>query len=673
MGSSEAAGVKALRGLIALVKRDAPAAHKAISAATQAAQRNIRHSTRLEWAETYLSSMLDRKAINASGARISATRRGLLSSPSQRPLFVLLDHKSSDYTHSSKLLDDYLWTLAVLRHLMSVATLDLKSVGLHPLLSRLKSWRSPKEESIRAAADLVVLDRDSLWAVDYLNEKRTIWAVLGGRILRRAFGIVPTLPLSEGVEAIIVDLELEPIELELTAIEWLRRFQPIGCRDQATAERLLNRGIEAFVSTSLVATLPVIDAEEASGVTWVANKGKIDVRLRTAPIGHALLWVLDAIEEQSKKSVLRTITSGWSQSRDPERLPVDEREQPLRDQAEVGTAVRGAKAADISAWLIKCLSAAASGLSGEQVRIRWRQLTLPAVRRAQADLEAQRTYLRRPTYKALQRVRRGILARGVTIAFSLDRNYLDHLPTVLSSIRQHTSAILNLVFLTRGLTAKEVSSAAALAQAAHIRVIPMDSYLSDLVVEQGPGKTTSVLDRLFLSELLPEVDRLVYLDLDLILLGDVAELATFEPSARGIAARPTPNVNWLTLDQAFELRCSTLAHNQATRLRSLVAATTDLTAPYFNAGVLVLSLDRLRKRHFVTKALRLVKEFGLNDQDVMNLYAGGDFTPLPEAWNANPYYELVDDAKVVHWAGSNKPWLDRPILAKYLWQKYVTS
>jgi lipopolysaccharide biosynthesis glycosyltransferase len=293
------------------------------------------------------------------------------------------------------------------------------------------------------------------------------------------------------------------------------------------------------------------------------------------------------------------------------------------------------------------------------------------VERAQDGLAGERTYLRRPSHLLLRRTRHDALPETVTLAFSLDRNYLLHLPTVLHSIRTHTGAALSLVFLTRGLSDKEVAAAAGVARPSDVRVFPMESYFSDIDIQQGPGKTTSVLDRLFFPELLPKVDRLVYLDLDLVVRGDVAELASFEPSARGIAARPTPNVTWATAARAFELRSMDLDPLRARRLRGLAAAATDLAAPYFNAGVLVLSLERLRQRRFIPKALRVMREFGLNDQDTMNLFAGGDFTRLPWYWNANPHFEFVDDAKLIHWAGVNKPWLEKPVLAKRFWMHYV--
>jgi lipopolysaccharide biosynthesis glycosyltransferase len=254
---------------------------------------------------------------------------------------------------------------------------------------------------------------------------------------------------------------------------------------------------------------------------------------------------------------------------------------------------------------------------------------------------------------------------------TFDRNYLPHAPVVLRSVRANTRADIRLVLLTRGLSAADLAPVVAAARPSDVRHFAMDGRLDGVPIAFSPGLTVSGLDHLFLPDLLPEVDRAVYLDVDLVVRGDLAELAAFEPSARGVAARPAPTATWATLDRAFERKALEVGRDRAARLRSLAAAATDLTAPYFNAGVLVLSLQRMRARNFVAKATRAIREFGFRDQDALNLICGGDFAPLPWYWNANPSVEFVDEAKIVHWTGANKPWRDAPVLAKTYWTRFA--
>ena len=604
-------GIDALRGLHALMTGDAAAALDAFAAAGRTPGDTAR-VRRLAWAETWLRALVGRAPV--------------ISTP-KLPLLVLLDHKSPDFLRASTRVDDYLASLAVLRLLASATTFHSAPAGLDAVIARLRQRWPLREIAHRPPAELAILDRDSLWAADLLYPGRTLWAVLGGRLFARAFGLVAVAPASPTFHAIVVDLDLPAGDIDAGAIAWLRRFQPIGCRDQATAQTLLNQGVEAFISGSLLSTLGVLTR---GGLPSDSE----DVALRTDPLGAALIRALDA----------------WESA-------------PILDEAPDD-------AVPLAAWLQEVVALAASGASASIVNERWRNLTQAAVQRAQGELAGHAVYQRRPAAPPARRTRHRAPAAAVTLAFSLDRAYLRHVPTVLQSIRAHSRADLDLVFLTRGLDDGEVTAAAAIAQPGAVREIAMDRLPPDGGVPRGSGKGALVLDRLFLPRLLPGLDRLVYLDLDLIVRGDVAELASFEPSARGIAARPTPNVAWATVARAFALRAQDPAQLRHGRdVRGLAAAASDLSAPYFNAGVLVLSLARMRQRQFVAKALRAVREFHLNDQDVLNLYAGGDFTPLPWEWNANPYFEFVDAAQIIHWAGDNKPWEERPVLAKRFWRQ----
>ena len=76
----------------------------------------------------------------------------------------------------------------------------------------------------------------------------------------------------------------------------------------------------------------------------------------------------------------------------------------------------------------------------------------------------------------------------------------------------------------------------------------------------------------------------------------------------------------------------------------------------FNAGIMVLNLARMRADDFCRHYLPYVERFGFNDQAVLNAYAGDDRVPLDAAWNTYPKFELIENAKILHWLGPMKPW-----------------
>lgn len=104
---------------------------------------------------------------------------------------------------------------------------------------------------------------------------------------------------------------------------------------------------------------------------------------------------------------------------------------------------------------------------------------------------------------------------------------------------------------------------------------------------------------------------------------------------------------------------------------------------YFNAGVMLFDIDRCAATGLFTKATRFLNEhpdqLQLWDQDALNVAADDDWHRLDPAWNvfatspltelpdfvhnaeAGPLEDLLADeahAKILHFAGPNKPWQD---------------
>ncbi len=146
--------------------------------------------------------------------------------------------------------------------------------------------------------------------------------------------------------------------------------------------------------------------------------------------------------------------------------------------------------------------------------------------------------------------------------------------------------------------------------------------------------------KLFLPQILPEIDQLLYLDLDIWINKDITELLLYKPT------RP--------IGAVLELGSNgrKLFGNQAVN--------------YFNAGVLRISLNRLREKDFTKKAVELIRSgrnYTFQDQDIFNLILKGNFDSLPITYNI--FNDLVDtknthinftNPTIVHFNGPNKPW-----------------
>jgi len=154
--------------------------------------------------------------------------------------------------------------------------------------------------------------------------------------------------------------------------------------------------------------------------------------------------------------------------------------------------------------------------------------------------------------------------------------------------------------------------------------------------------TRTAYARLFLADLLPhDVDRVLYMDCDLVFERDVRELWIQDLENRTLGA--VDNRYW-----------EDSARHQA-RLR--------LARPsYFNSGVLLVDVNRWRDMEAGRRALAFAEKTGdrliLHDQDALNGALHDEWAELPLHWNVWVVHpDLHADARALfHFMGAPKPW-----------------
>lgn len=181
----------------------------------------------------------------------------------------------------------------------------------------------------------------------------------------------------------------------------------------------------------------------------------------------------------------------------------------------------------------------------------------------------------------------------------------------------------------------------------------------------GPGRSHMAYCRILLPQLLA-VPRLIYLDCDLLVFRDLAELFDRELSASKIlAAVPDSETFALgddsrTVASAMNLPCG---------------------GRYFNSGLMLLDLNELRKQNFTRKALEFFGNWRGNyrfwDQSAINFLLHGRIDQLPECWNrASWRFDEQQDNDldcVLHYT-SSAPWLDGiPGPAQVLFERFASE
>jgi len=162
--------------------------------------------------------------------------------------------------------------------------------------------------------------------------------------------------------------------------------------------------------------------------------------------------------------------------------------------------------------------------------------------------------------------------------------------------------------------------------------------------------------RLAVPYILPQnIEKVLYLDSDLIVRGSLRKLWECDIKDKPIAGRPYKNQE---------------------RIDSL-----DLNSRiYFNAGVMLINLECWRERNISIQALKFLEENPelvlFWDQDALNKVIDGDLSILSEEWNNTIYLNssqshLLEDSKIVHFVGSLKPWNKCSDIRKEIYWKYI--
>ncbi len=135
--------------------------------------------------------------------------------------------------------------------------------------------------------------------------------------------------------------------------------------------------------------------------------------------------------------------------------------------------------------------------------------------------------------------------------------------------------------------------------------------------------TLATYYRIFLIELLPpECSKVLYLDADVVVQGDVRALWAQNMGEHVVMAVRDPYVY-------------TVASPKGLRTFQQLGLPGD--APYFNGGVLLIDVDKWRAEGMTQRFLQNSKAYGtyarFGDQDMLNATLHGRWAPLDERWN----------------------------------------
>lgn len=171
--------------------------------------------------------------------------------------------------------------------------------------------------------------------------------------------------------------------------------------------------------------------------------------------------------------------------------------------------------------------------------------------------------------------------------------------------------------------------------------------------------TNTTYFRLFIANLYPQYNKAIYLDSDIVVLGDIAELYNQDIGDNLVAAAPDDVIQTIKVFQEYAEKVVGVADYRN----------------YFNAGILLMNLDEFRKFNFQDKFLYLLETIKFTvaqDQDYLNRLCKGKVKIIDKAWDKMPVAndDFDDkDLKIIHYNLADKPWhYDNIRYKDYFWK-----
>ena len=263
---------------------------------------------------------------------------------------------------------------------------------------------------------------------------------------------------------------------------------------------------------------------------------------------------------------------------------------------------------------------------------------------------------------------------SVALVLSANEYYVPYMGTLLESIKENASPsrTYDVIVLHRDITSRSQEVLRRVLSPSNFSLRFFDTtrimrdYESKLFL-RGHFRIETYF-RLLMQDILPGYDKALYLDSDMVVNHDIAEL--FDVDVDGYLLAAVQDADTAGLYNGFEPQKKDYIDN-VMKMKDPYS--------YFQAGTILFNLAEFRRRYTVDEMFEYATsyEWELLDQDVLNHFAEGSVKYLDMRWNvmmdwANiridqiigraprplylRYMESRKDPYIVHYAGPDKPW-----------------
>lgn len=257
----------------------------------------------------------------------------------------------------------------------------------------------------------------------------------------------------------------------------------------------------------------------------------------------------------------------------------------------------------------------------------------------------------------------------INVAMCSDNFYAPFVATTMASILKNTKENVNFYIISDGIKEfnKEKIEKGSRKFFTNFSVtfveINSSKLFSDLI--ELPYISRSMYSRWLIPELIPNVDRIIYTDIDVCVVGDILELWNEDIGEYCFGAVPHQRVGATSNYLEYKVRCGL-----------------ELNHDVLASGLLLLDCIKWRKENIAEKLIHLAVERKLPDEEILNIYFSGNkykklfakycviYKYLDECYTKEEIEMLTKEQVIIHYpGGATKPWNNKKLLsANFFWE-----
>lgn len=262
------------------------------------------------------------------------------------------------------------------------------------------------------------------------------------------------------------------------------------------------------------------------------------------------------------------------------------------------------------------------------------------------------------------------MKKEIPVFFTIDESYAPPLAVALNSAikKSNPERQYRAIILYQDLTQKTMDRLQSLEKENFaIEFIPMKSEFESITDSMSNRLrcdyfTLTIYFRLFIPKMFPQYEKGIYIDSDIVLNRDIAELYDIDLKDNYIGA--CPDLSIAGAQPLVDYTINSVGMDKG---------------EYINSGVLLMDLKKLRELNFDEHFLELLNRYHFDsiapDQDYINAMCNKKILYLNCEWDAMPdENEPLSDPALIHYNLFSKPWCYDDIpYGEYFWENAETS